>query len=495
MFFSAPVTPRTSHPTSRCGSPTSTHLSDYERYPIIADSLTGLPAPSARTPKLSRSSRSSPAFTVDMLNKAARMVTMTKQLRAVEQARAVDALPTAALTELARTFSWTPTDNSSGALPPVVPAIMQGLVDCKLWNRCTPEAPRHASDDELQLVHTAEYVRHYGSLSTPAPQATINGFAGDDRVYISSNYSETAASTRCAAAAVIDATRLVAEGRAKNAVVLAQPAGRLVGQSGPPRGLGVFNNIAIAARHALQTQTAQRIAILDWGRERAAPLTQLFASDPRVVVASIFRHDRRGVADATAATTYTGLTNNIVNVPLPQDVRVSDADYLAAFRSAVVPILSERCPSAGYAHLTQSLMGVSHGRIVLVLEDTPPTTLSESIAGLEGCLHALLGDDLSALPYPDVSPNEATVAVLEQLWMVHRRAYGTLETTAAYRHFSPQEYMTMQRQREDEELDATVALASLSMMAVPEMPSEEAEEEARAASSDVTSGSDGQYMV
>ena len=85
---------------------------------------------------------------------------------------------------------------------------------------------------------------------------------------------------------------------------------------------------------------------------------------------------------------------------------------------------------------------------------------------VEGVVCALQGRDLPSLPFMDTRPATEAVHVLEQVISVLRKQWSSLDTTVSYRYLSPLEHVEQARKRHDEELEATVALASLSMVRI-----------------------------
>lgn len=83
---------------------------------------------------------------------------------------------------------------------------------------------------------------------------------------------------------------------------------------------------------------------------------------------------------------------------------------------------------------------------------------------IEGCLRALLGDELPMVPFNDRPPHPDAVATLLEVSDMHRAHWTSLQAYQAFAAFSPAEFVDYDRKQRDEELAATAALASLSMV-------------------------------
>jgi acetoin utilization deacetylase AcuC-like enzyme len=90
-----------------------------------------------------------------------------------------------------------------------------------------------------------------------------------------------------------------------------------------PMGFCVFNNVAIAAAHALERHGLERVAILDFDVHHGNGTEDAFHDDPRVMLCSTFQHPYYPYCGADSG------NDHIINVPLPA---MTDGP---AFRKAV----------------------------------------------------------------------------------------------------------------------------------------------------------------
>jgi acetoin utilization deacetylase AcuC-like enzyme len=78
-----------------------------------------------------------------------------------------------------------------------------------------------------------------------------------------------------------------------------------------PMGFCIFNNVAVAARHALHAHGLERIAIVDFDVHHGNGTEEIFENDPQVLMASTFQHPFYPYSGTESP------ASNMVNVPLP----------------------------------------------------------------------------------------------------------------------------------------------------------------------------------
>jgi len=227
-----------------------------------------------------------------------------------------------------------------GAHHPERPERLDAIEDQLIASRVGQYLVRYdaplADDRELARVHPIEYVR---AIREVAPHSGIVHLDPDTAM---NPYSMTAA-LRAAGAAVLG-TDLVMRGEAANAFCSVRPPGHHACRA-RPMGFCIFNNVAVAARHAIAEHGIERVAIIDFDVHHGNGTEDIFSSDPHVMMASTFQHPFYP---------YSGTENpagNMVNVPL------SAGAGGKAFREAVlerwVPALDDFKPqflvvSAGF---------------------------------------------------------------------------------------------------------------------------------------------------
>jgi acetoin utilization deacetylase AcuC-like enzyme len=239
------------------------------------------------------------------------------------------------------------------------------------------EAPL-ATDEQLARVHPADYVR---AIRDAAPHAGTVHLDPDTAM----NPWTLQAALRAAGAAVL-AVDLVLEKKVTSAFCAVRPPGHHACRA-RPMGFCIFNNVAIAARHAVHQHGLERVAIIDFDVHHGNGTEDIFEGDDNVLMASTFQHPFYP---------YSGTDDparNMVNVPLAAGS--GSREFREAVREAWIPALDEYQPelvifSAGfdahaedemamlrfsdadYAWVTEQLKAVADkhagGRMVSMLE-------------------------------------------------------------------------------------------------------------------------------
>lgn len=106
-----------------------------------------------------------------------------------------------------------------------------------------------------------------------------------------------------------------------------------------------FNNVAIAAQHALDNRGLNRILIVDWDVHHGQASQRMFYNDPRVLYFSIHRYEhgmfwpnlRESDFDWIGEGDGKGFN---FNLPLNK-TGMTNADYLAIFQQILLPVAIE----------------------------------------------------------------------------------------------------------------------------------------------------------
>lgn len=192
-----------------------------------------------------------------------------------------------------------------GAHHPEQPARLSAIADQLIASGIgehlnSYEAPL-ATDEQLARVHPLEYVR---AIREVAPE---EGTVHLDPDTAMNRYTLDAA-LRAAGAGVM-ATDLVVTRKATSAFCPVRPPGHHACRA-RAMGFCIFNNVAVAARHAIAAHGLERVAIIDFDVHHGNGTEDIFENDERVLMASIFQHPFYP---------YSGTDNpapNMYNVPL-----------------------------------------------------------------------------------------------------------------------------------------------------------------------------------
>jgi len=199
------------------------------------------------------------------------------------------------------------------------------------------EAPA-GSRGAVLLAHPAAYVERIEAVIPAEGLARI-----DADTSVSPKSFEAAMTAVGAATAAVDD---VFSGKVDNVFVASRPPGHHA-ERATAMGFCLFNNAAIAARHAQKAHGAERVAVVDWDVHHGNGTQDIFWSDPSVLYCSTHQMP---LYPGTGAKSETG-AGNIVNAPLaPNDGGVEFRD---AFLSRVMPALQNFRPdliiiSAGF---------------------------------------------------------------------------------------------------------------------------------------------------
>jgi len=144
------------------------------------------------------------------------------------------------------------------------------------------------------------------------------------------------AALRAAGAGVL-ATDLVVSGEVENGFCAVRPPGHHA-ERAKAMGFCFFNNVAVAAHHALEKHGLKRVAVIDFDVHHGNGTEDIFAGDERVLMVSTFQHPFYP---------YSGTDNpatNMLNVPLPAGTRGDG--FREVVESKWVPALDEFKPEA-----------------------------------------------------------------------------------------------------------------------------------------------------
>ncbi|XP_014898884.1 histone deacetylase 4-like isoform X2 [Poecilia latipinna] len=377
-----------------------------------------------------------------------------------------------------------------------IQSIWSRLQETGLRAQCECIRGRKATLEELQTVHSEAHVLLYGtnplrqkldcSITPMFVRLPCGGVGVDSDTIWNEVHSSSAA--RLAVGSVVELVFKVATGELKNGFAVVRPPGHHAEES-TPMGFCYFNSVAIAAKLLQQRLSVSKILIVDWDVHHGNGTQQAFYDDPNVLYVSIHRYDDGNFFPGSGAPDEVGSGPGVgfnVNVAFTGglDPPMGDAEYLAAFRSVVMPIADEFAPdivlvSSGFdaveghppplggytltskcfGYLTRQLMTLAGGRVVLALEGGHDLTAICDAS--EACVAALLGQELDPLPKAilEQRPNPNAVRSLEKVIETHSKYWRSV-----HRYSSRLGLSLLEAKRGDsEEAEAVSAMASLSV--------------------------------
>ncbi|XP_029980276.1 histone deacetylase 4 isoform X2 [Sphaeramia orbicularis] len=375
-----------------------------------------------------------------------------------------------------------------------IQSIWSRLQETGLRSQCECIRGRKASPEELQTVHTEDHVLLYGTnplrqkldLNSMFVRLPCGGVGVDSDTIWNEVHSTTAA--RLAVGSVAELVFKVASGELKNGFAVVRPPGHHAEES-TPMGFCYFNSVAIAAKLLQQKLSVSKILIVDWDVHHGNGTQQAFYSDPSVLYVSLHRYDDGNFFPGSGAPDEVGSGPGVgfnVNMAFAGglDPPMGDAEYLAAFRTVVMPIANEFSPdmvlvSSGFdavdghapplggykltakclGYLTRQLMALAGGRLVLALEGGHDLTAICDAS--EACVSALLGNELEPLldEVLQQRPNPNAVHSMEKVIQAHSKYWRSLQRSASTLGCS----LTEALQQEADEAETVSAMASLSV--------------------------------
>jgi acetoin utilization deacetylase AcuC-like enzyme len=229
-------------------------------------------------------------------------------------------------------------------------AVERALEQERFQTLVREQAPM-AELETIALCHPLDYVEQVREASPKEGMVRL-----DADTTMSPGTFEAA--LRAAGGAVL-AVDEVMGGTARNAFVATRPPGHHA-ETATPMGFCLFNNAAIAARHAQKRHGAERAAIVDFDVHHGNGSQDIFWSDRSVMYCSTHQMP---LYPGTGATSERGEFNTVVNAPLrPGD---GGEQFRSAMETVILPRLREFRPdvlviSAGFdAHVNDPLGGLN----------------------------------------------------------------------------------------------------------------------------------------
>ena len=309
-------------------------------------------------------------------------------------------------------------DDSHPEKPNRISGILKKCQEYNILDRCYVQQGRCATMEELLLAHTKDYIDTIKDTEHSKPKELQKLAAGFNSVYI---HPETWASACVSTGSLLQVVDSVLNGESQSGVAIVRPPGHHA-EEDTACGFCIFNNIAIAARYAIEFYHVKKILIVDWDVHHGNGTQSIFEEDPRVLYVSVHRYDNGSFFPNSKRANYNYVGSGSgegFNVNIPWNKKgMGDAEYIAAFQQVVMPIAYQFNPelilvSAGfdacigdplggclvtpemYGHLTHWLSSLANGRVVLSLEGG--YNINSISHAMAVCTKTLLGDPLPTL--------------------------------------------------------------------------------------------------
>ncbi|KAB5565899.1 hypothetical protein PHYPO_G00246800 [Pangasianodon hypophthalmus] len=316
-----------------------------------------------------------------------------------------------------------------------------------LEQRCVCVPTRQATDEDILLVHSKEYLEAVKQTPHMSLEDLLTFTQQYGDVYFHPNIYHCATLAAGAALQLVDN---VMTGKVRNGMALVRPPGHH-SQRSEANGFCVFNNVAIAALYAKKHYNLNRVLIVDWDIHHGQGVQYCFEEDSSVLYFSWHRYEHQRFWPNLAESDYDSVgkgkgTGFNINLPWNK-VGMSNSDYLSAFFHVLLPIAYEFDPElvfvcAGFdsaigdpeghmcaspeifGHLTHLLMSLAEGRLCVVLEGGYNlTSLAQSVCQT---VHTLLGDPTPVLN--DIGPPcHSAVESVHNVRAVHQKNWGCLK--------------------------------------------------------------------
>jgi len=235
-----------------------------------------------------------------------------------------------------------------GAGHPEQPARLSAIEDQLIASGIDAHLQRYeaplATDEQLARVHPMQYV---SAIREAAPASGRVHLDPDTAM----NPYTLSAALRAAGAAVL-AVDLVLQEKISSAFCAVRPPGHHACKA-RSMGFCIFNNVAVAARHAVHAHGIERVAIVDFDVHHGNGTEEIFEADPSVLMVSTFQHPFYPYSGTEMP------ASNMVNVPLAAGA--GSQQFQAAVTRHWLPALEDFRPqllvfSAGFdAHVEDDM--------------------------------------------------------------------------------------------------------------------------------------------
>nr|QDF21426.1 histone deacetylase 4 isoform X7 [Brachionus koreanus] len=371
--------------------------------------------------------------------------------------------------------------------PDRIRAIWNRIKSAELQQECELIRPKMATISDLLLCHNEQYTLIFGTdfeqrVKLPKEylqaymmnvcMAPCKGLALKFDLDNCWNEEFTPLACRIAVGSTYELAALVAGNRLRNGFAIVRPPGSHA-EYNKPLGFCYFNTVAIVAKMLKKNLGIERVLIVDWDVHHGNGTQQLTYDDHNILYISLHRHDHgnffpgTGSADECGAESAKGFNVNIAwNTQSSR--AIGDVEYLAAFRSIVMPIAKTFEPqivlvSCGFdatqqhsnelggfrvsptcfAYMTRKLMSLADGKLVLALEGG--YDLQSLCDSSEMCLRALMNKQIPAFSKSvlDTLPDQNAVNDMLEAIQIQKKYWPEVNKLADYVKISHNQYIRL----------------------------------------------------
>jgi acetoin utilization deacetylase AcuC-like enzyme len=204
-------------------------------------------------------------------------------------------------------------------------SITKRLESAGLIKKCKVGTYKPLDEDAIAKIHSAKQITQVKQL------AEHGGGRIDADTTVSPDSFKVGLAAAGACAAAVDS---VLQGKDRNALCLVRPPGH---HATPVRSMGfcLFNNVALAGRHAKAAHHLSRILIVDWDVHHGNGTQDICYEDPEVVFYSIHRYGN-GFYPGTGSDRETGRGKGLGHIfNAPVRFGTSRKDYHGLFTKAL----------------------------------------------------------------------------------------------------------------------------------------------------------------
>jgi acetoin utilization deacetylase AcuC-like enzyme len=232
-----------------------------------------------------------------------------------------------------------------------IPAVLASFAEAGLAEASRYVAPRSATVEEVERVHSAAMIKGLREL------CAVGGGAIDRDTFVSAGSYDTAL---LAAGAGLTAVEELRAGRATSAFCCLRPPGHHATRH-TAMGFCLINSVAVTA--ASLVAEGERVVIVDWDVHHGNGTQDIFWNDPNVLYISTHEWPLYPNSGRLGETGGEDAPFSNLNVPLPPGT--GGDVFRAAFDSLIVPVIERFAPtwmlvSAGFdAHRDDPLAHLS----------------------------------------------------------------------------------------------------------------------------------------